>query len=36
MAGTPAGDDVWQVLAACAVLLVVLAPLSWHLYQRKT
>jgi ABC-2 type transport system permease protein len=36
MAGTPVGDNVLQVLAASAVLVVVLAPLSLRLYQRKT
>jgi ABC-2 type transport system permease protein len=35
MAGTPVGDSVWQVLAASAALVIVLAPLSLHLYQRK-
>ena len=35
MAGRPAGDNVWQVLAASAVLVILLAPLSLRLYQRK-
>ncbi len=35
MAGNPVGDSVWQVLAASAALVVVLAPLSLRLYQRK-
>ena len=35
MAGTPVGDNVWQVLAVSAALVIVLAPLSLTLYQRK-
>ena len=36
MAGSPVGDNAWKVLAESAVLVIVLAPLSLHLYQRKT
>jgi ABC-2 type transport system permease protein len=36
MAGSPVGDNVWQVLAVSAGLVIVLAPLSMRLYQRKT
>jgi ABC-2 type transport system permease protein len=36
MAGTPVGDNVWKVLAESAVLVIVLAPVSLRLYQRKT
>jgi ABC-2 type transport system permease protein len=36
MAGTPVGDNVWQVLAVSAALVIVLAPLSLTLYQRKS
>lgn len=33
--GSPAGEDVGWVLAACAVLVAVFAPLTSHLYRRK-
>jgi ABC-2 type transport system permease protein len=36
MAGGAVGDNVWEVLAAGAALVIGLAPLSLRLYQRRT
>jgi ABC-2 type transport system permease protein len=33
--GSPAGEEVGWVLAGCAVLVAVFAPLTSHLYRRK-